>query len=136
MITRSIYCTNCNDNVEAEMVSGLDVYPHRPDLSKLRFYRCPVCANFVGTHKGTPRPLGCIPSPELKRARIAVHNKMDRLWKSKLIRRTALYSQISKMMGYTYHNGETRTVEECEKALKIIEQIESDLLINKIEKYM
>lgn len=124
-----IYCCKCEKEVEAYLVKGLNVYPHRLDLCNLNFYMCPDCGNFVGCHKGTLRPLGCIPTKELKLARMKLHAKMDPLWKDKkLITRKQLYKRISDKLGYTYHNGETRTLIECFKVYDIVEEIEQELL--------
>lgn len=112
----NIFCIKCNKDVEANLVTGEIIYPHRPDLYNLKFYQCPVCKNYVGTHKGTVKPLGCIPTNELKQARIKVHNKLDYLWKSGKYKRYKIYKALSKYFGYEYHNGQTKTIEECQKA--------------------
>ena len=112
----NIFCVNCNKDVEANLVTGEIIYPHRIDLYSLKFYQCPVCKNYVGVHKGTIKPLGCIPTPELKQARIKVHNKLDYLWKSKKYKRHEIYKSLSDYFGYRYHNGHTKSVDECKKA--------------------
>lgn len=112
----NIFCVECEKDIEANLVTGEIIYPHRPDLYNLKFYQCPHCKNYVGTHKGTVNPLGCIPTNELKQARIKVHNKLDYLWKSKKYKRHQIYKALSDYFGYEYHNGQTKTVEECEKA--------------------
>lgn len=60
-------------------------------------------------------------------ARQKLHAKMDPLWKSGKITRTALYRLISKRLGYTYHNGGTKSVQECMEVWNIIDSIEKDL---------
>lgn len=117
-----IYCCNCQKNVNAELINGNKVYPHRKDLYNLYFWQCQNCKGFVGTHKNSlkHKPLGVIPTKELKQARQKLHFYMDRLWKSGKIKRGKLYSEISEYVGYPYHNAETRTVAECEKVLKFI----------------
>lgn len=122
-----LWCCNCQKEVNAALCKGDVVYPHRPDLYKKNFYKCPTCGNFVGCHPKTTRPLGCIPTPEIKLARIKVHEKMDPIWKSGKITRNALYRLISKRLGYTYHNGGTKSVTECLKVWDILEGIEHDL---------
>lgn len=122
-----IWCCHCNEDVDAALVTGGIVYPHRPDLNKKNFYICPKCNNFVGCHPNSDKPLGCIPTRELKQARIKVHNKMDPLWKSGRMTRKSIYSLLSQRLGYTYHNGETKSVEECNKAYNILEEIEHDI---------
>jgi hypothetical protein len=108
-------------------VSGDVIYPHRPDLYNQKFYICPKCGKYVGTHKGTIRPLGCIPTNELKVERQKIHTKMDILWKTKQISRNKLYKLISQKLGYNYHTGETRTVQECLKVLDIIDEIRKEI---------
>ena len=122
-----IYCCNCKEVVDAKLVDGNSVYPHRPDLYDKSFYICEKCHNFVGCHKdGTP--LGTIPSPEIKRYRMQLHSMMDPLWKNKIITRAKLYELISSKLGYRYHNGETRSVDECKKVLSIVKQLKEDLM--------
>lgn len=118
MIRRHIYCCGCEKMVMAELVEGADVYPHRKDLAKLPFWRCGRCTNFVGCHHKTAdrtRPLGVIPTPELKAARQQIHAVLDPLWQSGKYRRGQVYARLSKALGYTYHTANIRTIEEAGK---------------------
>lgn len=121
-----LWCVQCNKKVESDLTSGDVIYPHRPDLSNKNFYRCPQCKNYVGCHPNTINPLGCIPTEELKRARIIVHRKLDALWKSGKYKRSDIYKLLSNHFGYNYHNGNTKTVAECEKAMQILEELKYD----------
>lgn len=123
-----IYCCKCRKDVEAILVKGNKIYPHRPDLYKKNFYQCPHCNNYVGCHGETTRPLGCIPTNEIKIARRKVHALMDPLWKEKKISRKDLYKYISDKLGYTYHNGETRSIQECLKVYDLILQFKDELI--------
>ena len=114
-------CINCNKQVEAILVTGDVIYPHRPDLKNRSFYQCPYCNEYVGCHPNTDKPLGCIPSKKLRRARIRAHNKLDILWKSGKYKRADIYKVLSEHFGYKYHNGNTKTVEECLEAIKVLE---------------
>lgn len=126
-----IYCVECKQDVEAEAITGKEAYPHRKDLYNLKFYKCPKCNNFVGTHKGTNIPLGCIPNKELKQRRMQIHSIMDRLWKEGRIKRGELYKQISSKIGHEYHTGNTKSIEECKQILDIVIEIENSLKENK-----
>jgi hypothetical protein len=123
-----IWCCKCNKTVNGILTTGKEIYPHRPDLYKKNFYKCPHCGGYVGCHQNSRRPLGCIPTEELKIARMRLHAKMDPLWKSKKITRKELYTLLKNKLGYTYHNGETRTVQECLKVWDILDEIEKELL--------
>jgi len=100
----------------SRLTSGAEVYPHRPDLALMPRWICDGCKNHVGTHHKTSeptRPLGNIPSPELKRARIHIHDLMDPAWRSGKVRRKELYAHLSKTLGRQYHTGELRTLDEA-----------------------
>lgn len=122
-----IYCCQCGTNVQCNLVFGCDVYPHRSDLKHIAMYECPICHNRVGTHKGTTKALGCIPTPEIKKARIKVHALIDPLWKSGKIKRSKLYALISKEVGYNYHTGNSRTLEDLREVYKVGLKIRKEL---------
>lgn len=72
-------CPTCA--MPAELVTGAEVYPHRPDLSAKKVWRCAPCDARVGCHDGTDVPLGTLAGPELRSARWRAHDAFDRLWK-------------------------------------------------------
>lgn len=116
-----LWCCSCADYVEARLTDGGEVYPHRKDLSGLPFWRCDECLNWVGCHhktKDRTRPLGNIPSPELKRARGKIHALIDPIWKSKKIKRGELYNLMSEKLGWNYHTASLRTIDEARKAYR------------------
>ena len=84
--TMLIYCCNCNKEVDCYLTNGEEIYPHRQDLYNLKFYKCPHCGGYVGTHKGKETPLGVIASTEIKKNRIKIHSLLDPLWKTKNIK--------------------------------------------------
>lgn len=126
----SIYCCGCSKEVAARLTDGNEIYPHRPDLAGLQFWKCDACGNFVGCHHKTQdrlRPLGCIPTAQIREARKQVHALSDPLWKAGKIKRRALYAEISKRVGWTYHAAEIRNVEECRKVSQAINEIAKEL---------
>lgn len=111
-----LWCCQCQSDVEARLTNGAEVYPHRPDLAEVPRWKCDACGNHVGTHHKTSnptRPLGNIPSPDLKRARIHIHALIDPAWKSGKVRRRSIYAHLSSIIGREYHTGELKTVEEA-----------------------
>jgi hypothetical protein len=121
-----IFCAACGEDVDAQMVTGDVIYPHRPDLHALPFWMCPTCRNFVGCHHKTSeptRPLGCIPSPELRALRKQIHAKLDPIWAGSRLRRRALYQRISDRLGREYHTADTRSTEEARRVLAILESM-------------
>lgn len=117
-----LWCCQCADHVDARLTSGAEVYPHRPDLADVPRWICDGCGNHVGTHHKTAdrtRPLGNIPSAEIKRARILIHELIDPAWKSGKVKRGKLYGHLSKALGREYHTGEIKTLEEARDVYRI-----------------
>lgn len=125
--TRKIYCTGCGHDVQARLTSGQEVYSHRKDLYALPFWICDTCGNFVGCHhktKNRTRPLGCIPTKEIKNARQHIHRILDPIWKSGRMGRGELYAEIADRLGVDdYHTAEIRSVEEARAAYRVIKEI-------------
>lgn len=121
-----IYCCGCEADIAARLTDGLEIYPHRPDLATLPFWRCDACGNFVGCHHKTKqrtRPLGCIPTTKIKHARRNIHSILDPLWKEGLIPRGKIYNQISQELGRKYHTAEIRSLQEAEVVRQIVLRI-------------
>lgn len=126
-IYKNIYCCQCETDVNARLTDGGEIYPHRPDLKSLPFWKCDSCKNTVGCHhktKNRTKPLGVIPSPEIKTARKHIHALIDPVWQSGRVNRRDLYKSISDAIGWEYHTAEIRTVIQAREvyaaALKII----------------
>lgn len=130
LTTRSIYCVECGFRVLARLTNGLEIYPHRPDLESLPFWKCDTCDNYVGCHhktKNRTRPLGVIPNQRVREWRPEIHSLLDPLWRSKKIDRAELYSKLSERLGRTYHTAELRTPKECEDMYLAIVDIKNGL---------
>jgi hypothetical protein len=126
MESRTIYCCACAGDVAARLTDGGEIYPHRPDLKSLPFWRCDACRNFVGCHhktKNRTEPLGCIPTAELKEARKKLHALIDPIWQSGKMGRRQVYAAISRELGWDYHTAKTRTIEEARAAYRVALQI-------------
>ena len=71
-----LYCCGCERDVTGRLTNGGEIYPHRSDLADLPFWKCDTCKNSVGCHHKTTsptKPLGCIPTKEIKAARHHIH---------------------------------------------------------------
>ena len=122
----NIYCCDCNCAVVAHLITGAEAYPHRADLKHLPFWQCKSCGNFVGCHhktKSRTRPLGCIPTNEIKKRRQEIHKTLDPIWESGVISRCDLYAVISNKIGRKYHTADIRSVEEADSVMAILHSI-------------
>lgn len=117
----NIYCIACDTEIEARLTDGKEIYPHRPDLYSLPFWKCDVCKGFVGCHhktKNRTAPLGNIPTNEIRQLRKKIHAVLDPLWQSGKIKRKDLYAQLTAVLGRQYHTAELKSVAECNLILK------------------
>ena len=118
-----IYCVQCEKHVIAYEVGGDEIYPHRPDLKDVRFFRCPNCANYVGTHKDSGNPMGTIPTPELRECRNTLHRLIDPIWRNGKMKRSDLYRLISDEVGFDFHVAEINSIEDYNYAKEVIEDL-------------
>src|SRR4051812_7339665 len=80
-----LYCCQRRGEVDARLTDGGEIYPHKPDLCGLPFWKCDGCGNYVGCHHKTQdrtRPLGNIPNKAMREARKHIHRILDPLWKA------------------------------------------------------
>lgn len=125
--TESLFCCGCNAKVQARLTDGKEIYPHRNDLLGLPFWKCDKCGNFVGCHhktKDRTRPLGCIPTPQIKNARKEIHKILDPIWKSGKMDRKEIYEKLSNELGWKYHTANIRSVEEARKVYRVLRVLE------------
>lgn len=124
--TEKIFCCTCDAEVTARLTNGGEIYPHRPDLYSLPFWRCDACLNFVGCHhktKNRTKPLGCIPSADIKAARMKIHGLIDPLWKDGRMARNRLYALLSEALGREYHTADLRDMREVGVVLQACNDI-------------
>lgn len=121
-----IYCAGCGGNVDARLTDGSEIYPHRKDLADIPFWKCDTCGNYVGCHHKTDertRPLGIIPTKELRAARGHIHALIDPLWKSGRIKRGKIYAMMSDQIGHGYHTANIKTIEEAREIYRIARSV-------------
>jgi len=125
-----MYCAGCESIVRARLTDGGEIYPHRPDLHSLPFWRCDACDGFVGCHhktKNRTAPLGCIANKEMRELRKQIHSTIDPIWKNNLATRKKVYAMMSERVGWSYHTAKTRSVRECHAALEAARQVQAEL---------
>lgn len=130
----SVICPYCH--TKAKIVTGLVVYPHRPDLSAKRFYSCSPCGAWVGCHDGTFQPLGRLADAELREAKKAAHAAFDPIWKARFAAKSAIdpsykkgmarggrYRELAKVMGIDKRDCHIGMfdVEQCQRVVEICE---------------
>jgi hypothetical protein len=114
----TVYCCECEKDVEAVERSGADIYALREDLAKLVLWQCRGCLNYVGAHKNLrATPLGNIPTPKMRGIRLSIHMILDPIWKDKHMERREVYEAMSQALGYNYHTAHIKTIKEAERVL-------------------
>lgn len=122
-----IHCCKCDAKIDARLTNGAEIYPHRDDLSKIPFWVCDACGNYVGCHHKTKHPttpLGSIPTKEIRAVRIRLHGLVDPLWRDKkLFSRAEVYRLLSIHLGRPYHTGDINSVTEGFAMCRFIEAL-------------
>lgn len=92
-------CSYCGK--QSDLVTGADIYPHRPDLFGKWFYECAPCNAYVGCHPtgDGKSPLGRLANAELRRAKSIAHAAFDPLWKNGSMNRHQAYKYLAKEIG-------------------------------------
>lgn len=124
-----LYCCGCKQDVHPRLTDGTEIYPHRKDLGALPFWKCGDCGNYVGCHHKTAdrtKPLGCIPTSEIRNARSHLHALIDPVWRSGRMSRGKVYDRLSKALGRRFHTADIRSVEEAREAYRIAKSVLPD----------
>lgn len=120
-----IKCNYCGN--DAALVSGKEIYPHRPDLYSLQFWSCSPCKAWVGCHKRSNAvPLGRLANAELRREKTAAHAAFDPIWKSGRKSRRGAYEWLSKRLSIPFkdcHIG-MFDVDTCKRVVAACDEFE------------
>ena len=94
----AVICQYCGG--DATLVTGRDIYPHRDDLSHLKFWECKDCHAYVGTHVNSPthKPKGCLANAALRLAKVQAHQAFDVLWQEKGMTRAQAYGWLQEAL--------------------------------------
>ena len=95
---RTVICDYCN--TASRLAKGDEIYPHRADLSRLKFWLCDNCGAYVGCHKngdGT-KPLGRLADAGLRAAKRNAHDAFDPIWREGEMSRGKAYSWLAEQL--------------------------------------
>jgi hypothetical protein len=110
-------------------MTGVGVYPHRPDLAEKKFWVCKPCDAYVGCHPGTIKPLGRLADAQLRTLKRMAHAEFDPIWKDGLITRGQAYSWLAGELGMeksSCHIGEF-SEERCIQVIKACKKFKGAL---------
>ena len=84
---------------EAALVTGREVYPHRPDLFGKSFWACLPCGAWAGCHPNSTKRMGRLANAETRRLKQQAHAAFDPLWKTGRMSRTKAYAWLREAIG-------------------------------------
>lgn len=87
-----VYCPYCGK--EAELIDSSVIYGRSYGMA----YICFDCDAYVGTHKGTEKPLGRLANAELRKWKMRAHDAFDPIWKSRKMSRKKAYSWLAEKL--------------------------------------
>lgn len=114
----NVNCPYCGRR--AELVDSKIVY----GKSYGKIYLCRNCMAYVGTHKGTNKPLGRLANAELREWKKAAHAAFDPIWQYGRFKgkRSSAYRWLSKKMGRPVESTHIGMfdVAECREVINIM----------------
>jgi hypothetical protein len=124
MKSRPPVCPYCNRR--ARLVFGRELYPHIPEMSHRRFWRCEPCDAHVGTHNGTTQPFGRLADAPLRKMRMLAHAAFDPLWRTRRFQtRKHAYAWLAEQMGLSVnkcHIGDFNA-DQCRKVIEVCQTL-------------
>lgn len=121
--TPNAICNYCGK--PALLVSGAEIYRHRPDLKHLSFWLCSPCDAYVGCHKNSNAiPLSRLANKKLRSWKQWAHAAFDPLWKSGDLGRREAYSWLADQMGIAVNDCHIGMFDEaqCERVVQIMKR--------------
>lgn len=114
-------CPYCGK--DSELVRGREVYPHLPVLADKLYYKCFPCQAWVGTHKGTMKPLGNLAKAQLRKLKMRAHEVFDVLWRSRMMSRTEAYALMAEELKIKVEDAHIGlfSEEQCREVIRIFE---------------
>lgn len=115
-------CTYCN--IDVKLVTGKTIYPHLRFLRSRKFYQCPKCKAYVGTHSNSNKPLGTVANASLRKNRSKVHKLFDPIWKSRKMTRSDAYKWFARELRINKHKCHIALfdIKTCLKAINLLEK--------------
>lgn len=99
-----VKCPYCGN--DAKLALGTEIYPHRPDLAKKKFWLCQPCDAYVGCHRPNPKfgykgdePYGRLANPRLRALKSRAHRWFDPIWKTEQLTRKQAYRWLALQLG-------------------------------------
>jgi hypothetical protein len=109
-----------------ELVGGVVIYPHLPELSDRQFYYCQPCQAWVGCHQGSTSPMGRLANKELRQAKMRAHDAFDTAWRGRISRRKA-YRWLAEQMPVDRRKAHIGMfdVEQCARVVELAPMLQS-----------
>ena len=124
---RKIHCTTCREDVMARRTLYKEVRPYvGSEFGMQPIWVCDRCMSYVGCHVKTRdkfKPLGTLAGKEMREIRSEIHRVLDALWKSRRTSRGEIYKIMTGRLGYEFHTGEIRTMEQAENVLQVARDV-------------
>jgi len=121
-----VKCFHCDS--EAVLVTGRELYPHRPDLKRLYFWRCEPCQAHVGCHPDSSEALGRPANAQLRYARHQAHLRFDPMWKNGNLSRSGAYGWLADRLGIPKHKTHIGQFDlyMCQRVVEVITEAETE----------
>lgn len=102
LLRDGVECGYCGNR--ADLITGAEKCPHRPDLAEIQLWECKPCDAYVGCHQGTINPKGSLANSEDRSARMKAHAAFDPIWKTGQMPRNLAYKWLTEELGIDWND--------------------------------
>ncbi|MBQ8465749.1 MAG: hypothetical protein IJ545_07060 [Alphaproteobacteria bacterium] len=126
-----MFCVNCQKEVEAQIVTGADIYGPRVFCRDEPFAMCPHCGNYGEYAINKEPPFSVIPTFELRKAYNHIDCHLSSLWERQIMTKAEAENLMSvRLYGglHPYRTHEIRTRDEAVKAYHLAKQLYKEFI--------
>lgn len=128
-----MFCVNCQQQIEPEIVTGADVYGPRFAFASALFARCPTCGNYGECAiKGEPQ-YAVIPDFRTRRGYNFIDGVLNLLWmQKKMTKAEVLYRMAGLMYDHKrpYRTHDIESYSEACRAYRLAKELKKEVFAN------
>lgn len=129
-----VFCVNCQKNVDAQVVSGADIYGPQFKFALARYFRCPFCSNYgeCAIIKDEP-DFTVIPDFRLRKAYNYIDGILQLLWMQQIMSYVSVMAKMTELMYQNkkpYRTHDINSYDEACRAYKLAKKLKEESFKN------
>lgn len=126
-------CVNCQKDVDAEIVTGADIYGPKFRFASASYARCPICGNYGEYATDKEPPFLVIPDFRLRKAHNYIDCVLNLIWMQKKMSKAEMLFRMADLMYNGKRPYRTRDIgnyDEACRAYRLATQLKKECFSN------